>query len=84
MASGDSVCMDSFENLQTTDNGQQMCVQSICYTERLNELDKVEFQGRDDDYAPGLILYTKVFYKYGHLLLLYRTRSHLNTCQSDV
>ena len=36
-------------------NVQQDCVCDLSVPE-LNELDKVEFQGRDDDYAPGVIL----------------------------
>ena len=37
-------------------NGQQDCVCDPSVPE-LNELDKVEFQGRDDAYAPGVILH---------------------------
>ena len=40
----------------SSDNGQQDCVCDLSITE-LNELDMVEFQGRDDDYAPGVILH---------------------------
>ena len=51
----------------SSDNGQQDCVCDLSVPE-LNELDKVKFQGRDDDYAPGVILH-KGFLQ-GHLLLL--------------
>ena len=41
-------------------NGQQYCVCDLSDPE-LNELDKVEFQGHDDDYAPGVILHKGFF-----------------------
>ena len=62
----------------SSDDGQQDCV---CDTES-NELDKVEYQGRDDDYAPGVILH-KCFLQVWTPIAT-RTRSHLNTRQSDV
>ena len=48
----------------------------------LNELDKVEFQGCDDDYAPGVILHKGFLQVWTPIAT--RTRSHLNTHQSEV